>query len=256
MLTKIKKCIVFLLILTTLVSFHSLSAPGAAAKTEVQYANFRNVRAGKIGRNILYRSQHPANGSYRSQFANKLAKQKGVRTVINLCDTKGAVEGYFRKYKISPNYYYRTLYAKGRIHYANIKEYHNGSAYRKKVAYACRFMNVHQGPYLIHCKVGRDRTGFMILLLECLMDAPFSYMLRDYEQSLINVNGYNWEKAHKTAREKLRDELHYMTGKSRYTNWNNIKLRTYAEKYLKKCGLSAREILRLKKNLSKSYTKK
>ena len=58
------------------------------------------------------------------------------------------------------------------------------------------------------------------------------------------------------AREKLRDELHYMTGKSRYTNWNNIKLRTYAEKYLRKCGLSAREILRLKKNLSKSYTKK
>ena len=35
MLTKIKKCIVFLLILTTLVSFHSLSTPGAAAKTEV-----------------------------------------------------------------------------------------------------------------------------------------------------------------------------------------------------------------------------
>jgi protein tyrosine/serine phosphatase len=137
-----------------------------------------------------------------------------------------------------------------------MKEYHNGSAYRKKVAYACRFMNVHQGPYLIHCKVGRDRTGFMILLLECLMDAPFSYMLRDYEQSLINVNGYNWEKAHKVSREKLRDELHYITGKSRYTNWNNVKLRTYAEKYLKKCGLSAREILRLKKNLSKSYTKK
>lgn len=137
-----------------------------------------------------------------------------------------------------------------------MKEYHNGSAYRKKVAYACRFMNVHQGPYLIHCKVGRDRTGFMILLLECLMDAPFSYMLRDYEQSLINVNGYNWEKAHKVSREKLRDELHYITGKSRYTNWNNVTLRTYAEKYLKKCGLSAREILRLKKNLSKSYTKK
>lgn len=158
MLTKIKKCIVFLLILTTLVSFHSLSTPGAAAKTEVQYANFRNVRAGKIGRNILYRSQHPANGSYRSQFANKLAKQKGIRTVINLSDTRGTLEGYFKKYKISPNYYYRTLYAKGRIHYANMKEYHNGSAYRKKVAYACRFMNVHQGPYLIHCKVGRDRT--------------------------------------------------------------------------------------------------
>ena len=102
MLTKIKKCIVFLLILTTLVSFHSLSAPGAAAKTEVQYANFRNVRAGKIGRNILYRSQHPANGSYRSQFANKLAKQKGIRTVVNLSDTRGTLEGYFKKYKIPP----------------------------------------------------------------------------------------------------------------------------------------------------------
>ena len=51
MLTKIKKYIVFLLILTTIFSLHVVNAAEQnPVKNEAEFANFRNVRAGKIGR--------------------------------------------------------------------------------------------------------------------------------------------------------------------------------------------------------------
>ena len=134
-----------------------------------------------------------------------------------------------------------------------MREYHNGSAYRKKVAAGMRFIIKHKGPYLIHCEVGRDRTGYVILLLECLMGAPYDYMVNEYAQSYINVNHYSAAKARAKAITCLNNELHYMTGKSKKTNWSKTDLVKGAEGYLKKCGMTYREITKLKKSLSTSY---
>ena len=39
-------------------------------------------------------------------------------------------------------------------------------------------MASHEGPYLIHCTEGKDRTGFVSALLECLIGAGAeSYLL-------------------------------------------------------------------------------
>lgn len=255
MLTKIKKYVALTLVLVTFFSMNSVIANGSRSKgqSDASYANFRNVRAGRIGVNNLYRSQHPANGSSRSVYANKLAEKYGIRTVVNLSDSKRSLKRYFRKKKISPSYYYRALYNNNRVYTAHMREYHNGSAYRKKVAAGMRFIIKHKGPYLIHCEVGRDRTGYVILLLECLMGAPYDYMVNDYAQSYINVNHYSAAKARAKAITCLNNELHYMTGKSKKTNWSKTDLVKGAEGYLKKCGMTYREITKLKKSLSTSY---
>ena len=44
-----------------------------------------------------------------------------------------------------------------------------------------------------------------------------------------------------------------MTGKSKKTNWSKTDLVKGAEGYLKKCGMTYREITKLKKSLSTSY---
>lgn len=101
MLTKIKKYVALTLVLVTFFSMNSVIANGSRSKgqSDASYANFRNVRAGRIGVNNLYRSQHPANGSSRSVYANKLAKKYGIRTVVNLSDSKNSLKRYFRKKK-------------------------------------------------------------------------------------------------------------------------------------------------------------
>lgn len=253
MLTKIKRCLVFLLILTTLFSLHVVNAAEQnTIKNEADYANFRNVRAGKIGRNILYRSQHPANGTAKSFYANKLAEKKGVRIVLNLSDSKSQLKKYFKDYQIDKSYYYRTLYKKNRVYTAHMSGRHTNSSYRKKVAASLKFMSKHKGPYLVHCQIGRDRTGFVILLLECLMEASYTDMLNDYAKSYVNVNGYSYEKAQSKAVQCLNEEFHYMTGKKIDTDWTKVNLVKYAERYLKKGGMTSREIKTLKKRLKVS----
>lgn len=254
--TKIKRCIVFLLILTTVFSLHVVNAAEQnPVKNEADYANFRNVRAGKIGRNILYRSQHPANGSKRSYYANKLAQENGISCVLNLSDSKRQLKKYFKKNKISSSYYYRTLFEKNRVYTAHMKDKHTNSSYRKKVAASLKFMSKHNGPYLVHCQVGRDRTGFVILLLECLMEASYKDMLNDYAKSYVNVNGCSFDKSQTKAIQCLNEEFHYMTGKKRGTDWTKVNLVKYAERYLRKGGMSSREITALRKRLSVSRSR-
>ena len=113
-------------------------------------------------------------------------------------------------------------------------------------------MSKHNGPFLVHCQVGRDRTGFVILLLECLMEASYKDMLNDYAQSYVNINGYSLAQSQSKAVQCLNEEFQYMTGKKNITDWNKVDLVKYAERYLKKGGMTSREIKKLKKRLSVS----
>lgn len=251
---KIKKILAFLMILTFLFSLRIVDAATTGkTRTPESYANFRNVQAGKIGMNNLYRGQHPANGSARSHVANRLSKKNGIKTVLNLADSNSQLLKYFKKNKTIPTYYYRTLYDNHRVYTASLSVKHKSSSYRKKLGASLKFMAKHNGPYLVHCNVGRDRTGFVILVLECLMGAPYSYMLNDYALSLENVNGYSRVKSRKRSAYMLNQELHYMTGKKKGTNWYKLNLVKYAEIYLRKCGMSPYEIKTLKQRLSVSY---
>ena len=223
------------------------------ASLDAAYANFRNVRAGKIGKNNLFRSQHPANGSDRSLYANELAEENGIRTVLNLSDSEAKLNKFFRDYMVSPSYYYKTLHARGRIYTANLRVSRRGPSYCPKVAAALRFFAKKKGPYLVHCQVGRDRSGLVILLLECLMGAPYEYMVNDYAQSFVNIDSCSAEKARKKAISHINEDLIYITGQKTITNWSAMNLARYAETYLKKGGMTADEISALKKNLSVSY---
>ena len=188
------------LVLTIVFSLQLIYASeGDGVSQEAVYGNFRNVQAGTIGKNNLFRSQHPANGSKRSYYANDLAELEGIQTVLNLSDTEGELKKYFRKEDLGSSYYYRTLYDRGSVYTANLNQEHNSSSYQKKLAGALKFMAKNKGPYLIHCKIGRERTGFAILLLECLMGAPYDYMLDDYAQSYVNVYRQGAAKARQTA---------------------------------------------------------
>ena len=158
---------------------------------------------------LMYRSQHPANGSFRSKFANQLAEEYHIRAVLNLSDSDSSLNAYFRKNKISSTYYYRTLYSNGKVYTANLSQKHTSSSYRKKVANGLKFLAKNKGPYLIHCEVGRDRTGFVILLLECLMGSSYDAMLSDYAISYVNVNHYSQEK----ARQKAISCLNFLPGR-------------------------------------------
>ena len=229
------------------------TADGECASPDAAYANFRNVRAGKIGKNNLFRSQHPANGTVRSLYANELAEENGILTVLNLSDSDAKLNKFFKDYMVSPSYYYKTLYARGRVYTANLRVTRRGPSYCPKVAAALRFFVKNKGPYLVHCEVGRDRSGLVILLLECLMGAPYEYMVNDYARSYINIDSCSAEKAKKKAISHVNEDLIYISGQKNITDWSKVDLARCAGTYLKTGGMTVNEISALKKNLAVSY---
>ena len=229
------------------------TAGKSQAEIDEARGNFRNVHAGRIGRNNLFRSQHPVNGTWRALRANQLAEENGIRTVLNLSDSKTKLEKYLNKYIVGSSYYYKTLYKRGRVFTAGLSLTHKSPSYRHQVAAALRFMTKNKGPFLVHCEVGRDRTGLVILLLESLMGVPYEYMVNDYAQTYLNTTYDSPATAKQKAASHVNSELMYISGQKSITDWSKVNLNRYAVLYLKMGGMTDSEISLLRKNLSVSY---
>lgn len=269
MLTSPRRFIALLLILMVVFSQSVISAAGESYNfsdqevydmadvsndnvlpSDAANANFRNVKAGRIGRYNLFRSQHPANGTSGSFSANKLAKKNAIATVLNLSDSDLKLKANFETHQLAPTYYYRTLYAKGNVYLANMRGTYVEKVYRKKIVECMRFMIRKRGPYLVHCEIGRDRTAYVILLIESLMGASYTYMFKDYAQSYISRDGMTYEQARNVSLPLINEIMHNITGKPKNTGWGSLNLSYYAELYLKKGGMSPAELNTLKRNLS------
>ncbi len=209
------------------------------------YANFRNVATTGMGRHVLYRSSHPLLKKFNRHREILAAMESvGVRTVINMFESEASV-------KSNPIYtgsYYATtnLWAKG------MSMTMNKPAFMKDVASLCRFMIDHEGPYLLHCMGGRDRTGRVCAVLECLMGASSKEVIEDYMRTYRNYNGLEpgtWEYDY-ILKTQLKKSL-----KSVGINLSGRKgsLVKSAEKYLRNCGLKPKEIEALKARLATDY---
>jgi len=154
-----------------------------------RYANFREVTAGTIGREVLFRSSSPINDAIgRAEYAAKRMEKAGIRTVINLSDSRSEAEKYIKK---SGNSYYKKLMDQGDVLTLDLDYDFDSEGFKKGMAQAAKFMSEHEGPYLIHCTEGKDRTGLLSALLEALMGASVREMSDDYLSTYRNFYNYS-----------------------------------------------------------------
>lgn len=50
-----------------------------------------------------------------------------------------------------------------------------------------------QGPYYIHCQEGKDRTGFVLIVIEALLNASYQDIVDDYMLTYDNYYGITLE---------------------------------------------------------------
>ena len=221
--------------------------------TKGQYANFRNVCAGNMAPGVLYRCINPImpysdKEKERAYYADRLLEAHKVNIVISLSDTinRMKTKGY------SKATYYKKLLNSGRVYVYNIKDDGTyGTTEKKKAIVKLLKVIINKpGPYAIHCKWGQGRTGFIIMLLECLMDAPYEYMYNDFTASFKNLN-------HSGANKEFSKYMKSITGKSaansnnpKADDWKNVNFVKCAENYLKEGGMSSNEIKTLKNRLA------
>lgn len=214
--------------------------------SDMQYANFRAVSTSGMGDDILYRSSSPIDPSLnRSREADVALSDALVRTVLNLTDAEEAMTQY-------PEYY-QTAYSDCDIIALNMSMDFNTDEMNQKLAEGLRFMASHDGPYLIHCKEGKDRTGYVCGVLEALMGASADEIVADYMLTYYNFFGTEpgTEQYQKIADNGIRPILADVFGVDSIEA-PGLDLSLLAEEYLQRIGMSSEEITALKNNLSRT----
>lgn len=151
--------------------------------------NFRMLTGGNLGDHRLFRSYHPFTPSkggeaetLRLKAVQTLMEEKGIQGVINLTDTS----------QISSSArmpaYYKTLADQGKVAFIvtdyNTVYYHpEGQEFRNQAKEILTFVAKNPGPYLVHCRLGTDRTGMVSALLQALTGVDWPGIAADYELS-------------------------------------------------------------------------
>ncbi|MDR0410533.1 MAG: tyrosine-protein phosphatase [Treponema sp.] len=142
--------------------------------------NFREIRAGNIVRGILFRSEHPVQNGIENKPVVLSAIQARIACVINLCDSGSGV-----KIVAHASPWYNRLVKQYRVIGLNMSFDFAAPEFNKKLRRGLLFMLSHDGPYLIHCRAGVDRTGFVCAVLEALMGGTMDEIAADYARSFL-----------------------------------------------------------------------
>ena len=166
----------------------------AVSADNAQSVNFREICMGNISRGTLYRSSHPIKDNVQERAIALLAANARIASVINLSDTDSDL-----KTKVFFAPWYSKLYRNKRVITLGMDFNNTGDNYNRKLKKGLQFIINTEGPWLIHCHAGVDRTGFFSMVLESLMGASVKEIACDYlmsfnsifDSSIYNINNKN-----------------------------------------------------------------
>ncbi len=213
-----------------------------AELTDEQFANFRAVTTTGMGKGTFFRTASPVNPeNNRNTYADAAIKAAGVSVVMNLADDKATVEGY-EGYTDS---YYSTI----QYIALNMGVDFAAEEFQAKLAEGLKFFAEHPGVYAVHCTEGKDRAGFVVALLECLMGASYDEIIADYMVTFYNYYGVTKDEARYDviANSNIVKSLQRAFGVS---DLKTANLAAEAEKYIKTIGVSDADLAALKANLA------
>ncbi len=217
------------------------------------FANFREVTYGSIAPGRLYRSSNPINPEIgRNQYAMRLTEAAGVKVVFNLSETAGEVAAHLGTDANGNLAYYKGLNDMGNVYAMGMGLDSQSEDFKQKLAVVLREMGNKEGPYLIHCVEGKDRTGFVAALLESLMGAKYWEIKDDYMDSFVNffhvpVAPGQYDRI---GNNNILESMRQMAGIPKGSSLKGVDLSKAAESYIKSIGLTDDEIEKLKVNLS------
>lgn len=234
-------------------------------ETDEEFANFRKVTTTGMADGVLFRSSNPLNpkdNAVRFAYVDTLARHYGIRTEIDLADTDKKVTDYatgadYSKFGTANGYCYNELFLKGNTKTLGLTADTFGETFMETLGSGLKFMLEHQPPYLLHCNEGKDRCGFVSMLLEALAGATYQDVADDYMQTLVNFYQIKKDSESYKLRQQLSiDRLVWLLGNiDTVENFGNIdwtgkdpkafNLQNAAVEYVKACGLSDEQCTKL-----------
>ena len=221
--------------------------------SDAVFANFRSVRAGTLREGILCRSASPCDNQHnRAPYVDALMYEAGVAFILNLSDNEQKIQKYLEDPGFaSPNFL--SLYQEGKVEPIALNMNYGSEGFKAKVAAGLSRMAENEGPYLVHCTEGKDRTGFVCMLLEALCGASYEEIVEDYM-----ITYYNYYKITEEADQArydvivesvLNPMIRSLSGEEE-TDARTMDLAGCAERYLLDGGMLPEQIARLRERLT------
>ena len=218
------------------------------------FANFRAVKVSTIKDNVLYRSASPCDNQHnRATYADSLIKNANVNYILNLSNDDDKLKELFESADYGCDYY-KSLYEGGKVDPIGLNMNYGSDDFKKKVCDAFVKMTKVDGPYLVHCTEGKDRTGYVCMLLEALSGASYDEIVEDYMITYDNYYGINKtsdEKRYTVIIENLLNPMIESVVNDESVDIKTADLSKYATDMLKSVGMTEDEINALKDKVAK-----
>ena len=214
--------------------------------SDAGFANFRAMSGGALADSLFYRAASPCDDQYnRAEYSSALCAGAGIGYILDLADDADELAEYFADETLDCPYW-KQLYSEVKVLPLAMSVNIQSEGYKAAVATAMRAVLTEDGSFLIHCTEGKDRTGFVCLLVEALAGASRDELETDYMTTYANYYGFTEqsdpEKYAAVKNIKFDDMLVSLCGTESVTELSADVLRAAAEAYLSSCGMSSDEI--------------
>lgn len=218
------------------------------------FANFRAMNLGGLKENFVYRSASPCDNQHnRAPYVDQLINEAGVKGILDLADTDVKISRYMDKDDFNSPYF-KSLYETDGVLPIGLNMNYMADEFAQKIAKGFVDLSKREGPYLIHCTEGKDRTGFVCMLVEMLAGASYQEIIDDY---MITYDNYYQitEEGDPKRYQIIRDRnvvamMRFVAGNPE-EELNKIDLVSAAENYLLKAGMSEAELAQFKSKILK-----
>ena len=222
-------------------------------QSDIEFANFRSVKTKNMKENVLYRSASPVDNQHkRASVTDKLIKDVGIKYIVNLSDSDEDLVKHINKEDFNSPYFL-SLYEENKIVALSMSMRFEETSFSNSLIKGLEKMANNDGPYLVHCVEGKDRTGFVIMVLEALGGATYQEMVDDYMETYKNYYGITLESdkiKYNTIKELNIDfMLRYITGSDENTDLNKIDYEAKTREFLLSKGISENNLEILKEKL-------
>ena len=221
--------------------------------SDVMFSNFRAVKGGSLKDNLIYRSASPCDNQHlRASCTNALTEEAGIRFALNLSDNEKKYTAYTEAEDFNSDYY-DSLYREGKVLLLGLNANYRAETFAKIISEALLTMAENDGPCLIHCVEGKDRTGFVCALILALADGTAQEIIDDYMITYYNYYGVTKEKMperYAAVQGNVNDFIYFLCNAETGTAFDGLDLKKGAEDYLTLGGLDAESIARIEEYLT------
>lgn len=213
--------------------------------SDVMFANFRELKGGQLAAGRIFRSASPCDDQHkRAAYANALSEEAGIKFVLNMSDNETKYEAHVEAEGFSSEYYDQ-LYRNGNVLLLGMNANYRSDKFAAIISRALWNMTSHDSPALVHCVEGKDRTGFACALILALAGATPQEIVDDY--MITYYNYYRVTKEDNAARYEailpnVHDFLYCMCEAEKNADLDSLDLKSGAENYLAKGGLTEEQI--------------